>query len=88
MRPIDADELKERWTIASPEPYNTDSAEVIDSIDSAHTLDVAAIVRCKDCKYFKLWRSVSPTCTYWTDWWDMKTDPDGFCYHGEKKDDQ
>lgn len=37
MRLIDADALKERWTIASPEPYNTDAAEVLDSIDDTPT---------------------------------------------------
>lgn len=37
MRLIDADVLKERWTIASPEPYNTDAAEVLDSIDETPT---------------------------------------------------
>lgn len=29
-----AERLKERWTIASPEPYTTDAAEVLDSIDT------------------------------------------------------
>lgn len=29
---IDADKLKERWTIASPEPYNTDTAEVLEAL--------------------------------------------------------
>ena len=29
-----AERLKEKWTIASPEPYNTDAVEVLDSIDN------------------------------------------------------
>ncbi len=48
--------------------------------------DIVNVVRCKDCKYFRLWYGASSTCTYWTEWWDMKTDPDGYCYHGEKKE--
>ena len=46
MRLIDADALKKRWTIASPEPYNTDVAEVLNSIDEQPT----AIGQCKECK--------------------------------------
>lgn len=44
-RLIDANELKAQWTIASPEPYNTDAAEVLDSIDKAPTID-ALPLRC------------------------------------------
>lgn len=29
-----AERLKERWTIASPEPYTADAAEVLESIDN------------------------------------------------------
>ena len=52
MRLIDADALKKRWTIASPEPYNTDAAEVLDSINEAPTVD-AVQTPCKigDCVY-------------------------------------
>lgn len=53
MRLIDADELKEQWTIASPEPYNTDAAEVLDSIKEAPTIDAVPVVRCKDCKHHR-----------------------------------
>ena len=52
-RLIDADRLKERWTIASPEPYNTDAAEVLASIEEAPTVDAVEVVRCKDCKYYR-----------------------------------
>lgn len=38
MRLIDADELVKKWTIASPEPYNTDAVEVLDSIREAPTV--------------------------------------------------
>lgn len=51
MRLIDADELAKEWTIASPEPYNTDAVEVLDSIREAPTVDAVPVVYCKDCKY-------------------------------------
>ena len=49
-RLIDADRLKERWTIASPEPYNTDAAEVLASIEEAPTVDAVEVVRCGECR--------------------------------------
>lgn len=55
MRLIDADELAKKWTIASPEPYNTDAVEVLDSIREAPTVDAVAVTRCKDCKYLRVW---------------------------------
>lgn len=51
MRLIDANELAKKWTIASPEPYNTDAVEVLDSIREAPTVDAVVVTRCKDCKY-------------------------------------
>ena len=51
MRMIDADELEKKWTIASPEPYNIDAVEVLDSIRNMPTIDAMRVVRCKDCKY-------------------------------------
>ena len=51
MRIIAADELEKKWTIASPEPYNTDAVEVLDSIRNMPTIDAVRVVRCKDCKY-------------------------------------
>ncbi len=49
MRLIDADALAKKWTIASPEPYNTDAVEVLDSIREATTVDAVPVVRCRDC---------------------------------------
>lgn len=51
MRLIDADELAKKWTTASPEPYNTDAVEVLDSIREAPTVDAVPVVYCKNCKY-------------------------------------
>ena len=55
MRLIDGDELAKKWTIASPEPYNTDAVEVLDSIREAPTVDAVVVTRCKDCKYLRVW---------------------------------
>ena len=55
MRLIDADELAKKWTIASPEPYNTDAVEVLDSIREAPTVDAVLVTRCEDCKYLCVW---------------------------------
>lgn len=41
---IDANALKDRWTIPSPEPINTDAAEVLDSIDEQPTVDAVEVV--------------------------------------------
>lgn len=46
-RLIDADALKEVWTIASPEPISADAAEVLASIDNAPTVDAVPVVRGK-----------------------------------------
>ena len=44
-RLIDADALKEIWTIASPEPYSTDATEVLYSIGAQPTAyDVDKVV--------------------------------------------
>lgn len=55
MRLIDGDELAKKWTIANPEPYNTDAVEVLDSIREAPTVDAVVVTRCKDCKYLRVW---------------------------------
>ena len=44
VRLIDADKLTKKWTIASPEPYNTDAVEVLDSIREAPTIDAVLVV--------------------------------------------
>lgn len=47
MRLIDADALEKKWTIASPEPYNTDAAEVLDSIREAPAVDAVPVVHAR-----------------------------------------
>lgn len=55
MRLIDADELAKKWTIASPEPYNTDAVEVLDSIREAPTIDAVPMVHGR-------WENGNPIC--------------------------
>ena len=89
MRLIDADALEKKWTIASPEPYNTDAAEVLDSIREAPAVDAVPVVRCKDCVHWD-----DDPDTYGTDdgpkgkcmkSFEMMC-ADDFCSHGERKD--
>lgn len=84
MRLIDADTLKEKWTIASPEPYSTDTAEVLDSIEAAHTIDAVPVVRCRECKY---WKHNLENDTYCSGP-DGLSDPeeDDFCSYGHRKE--
>lgn len=64
-RYIDADALKEQWTIASPEPFSTDAAEVLDSIDSAPTVDAVQVVRCRDCKHAEPYKRMNGATGYY-----------------------
>lgn len=77
MRMIDADELEKEWTIASPEPYNTDAVEVLDSIRNMPTIDAVLVVRCKDCYQSVVIGNVLH-CTYWR----KNTDENGYCHEG------
>ena len=50
---------------------------------------MAELVRCKDCKHYKQnpWRKEeNMMCMCWCDW--IATDPDDFCSHGERKDNE
>ena len=80
MRLIDADELAKKWTIASPEPYNTDAVEVLDSIREAPTVDAIVVTRCKDC------RSYNKPKTGWCEVHLDREHPDDFCSYGKRKD--
>lgn len=43
---------------------------------------IVPVVRCKDCKWFRLYEKDSePFCGYWDGY---NTDANGFCYMGEK----
>lgn len=45
------------------------------------------VVRCKDCKHFRVWENGSPTCEHWTYVDDVSTDPDAFCSYGERREE-
>lgn len=87
MRLIDGDSLAKQWTIASPEPYNTDAAEVLDSIGEAATVDAVEVVRCRDCKYSanakwnKKGYRICPAS-------HMEITDDDFCSYGERGNDR
>lgn len=85
MRLIDADKLEKEWTIASPEPYNTDATEVLDSIRKAPTVDAAVVTRCKDCEYL-VNATVNDNGFLICDISDMEIAPDDFCSYGEPKE--
>lgn len=58
--------------------------DVLATILNTPTLN---IVRCANCKHYQEWGdNHPPTCRMWTDQWDMPTDPNGYCHHGELKD--
>lgn len=86
MRLIDADELAKEWTIASPEPYNTDATEVLDSIRNAPAVDAVVITRCKGCKYAYInsfaVSSGEALCTLS----GKPMQQDDFCSYGEPKE--
>lgn len=86
MRLIDADALKKEWTIASPEPYSTDAAEVLDTIDEAPTVDAVEVVRCKDCEDYAMWSN--GRAMHYCDKYCCAMNDDDFCSYGRRKDDE
>ena len=86
MRLIDADELAKKWTIASPEPYNTDAVEVLDSIREAPTVDAVVVTRCKDCRYRGLICCPAMHETIGNGLVDYAVD-NGYCWCGKPKED-
>lgn len=85
MRLIDADKLEKEWTIASPEPYNTDATEVLDSIRKAPTVDAVVVTRCKDCRYRGLICCPAMHETMGSELVDCAVD-NGYCSCGEPKE--
>lgn len=88
MRLIDADKLEKEWTIASPEPYNTDAVEVLDSIREAPTVDAVPVTRCKDCAHYdmgaclKIYSDGNVCSAAW-----QTRKPDDFCSYGKRRED-
>lgn len=85
MRLIDGDELAKKWTIASPEPYNTDEVEVLDSIREAPTVDAVVVTRCKDCRYRGLICCPAVHETIGNGLVDYAVD-NGYCWRGKQKE--
>lgn len=84
MRLIDADALKDRFSLTGPV-----GVSVRRVIDNAPTIDSVPVVRCKDCKHnYGLthggeYCSVDIVCDYW------ETDGLGesdFCSYGERRE--
>ena len=89
MRLIDADALEKRMYVI---PYydNRDEDAVIDEIYKAPTVDVAPVVRCKECKH---WYEYScneeyGSCHFWqaNDNENTETESDDFCSYGQRKE--
>ena len=60
-----------------------DFSHVITAVLNTPTIK---IVRCVNCKHYREWDDGnSPTCMMWTDQWDMRTEPNGYCHYGEIK---
>ena len=64
-------------------------------INEQPTIDAVPVVRCKDCKYYRQNKPYliagvpimgNLVCEKWAD--GCRTDPDGFCFMGERKDDE
>ena len=49
--------------------------------------DYVNVVRCRDCKHSRVWENNPMTCAFWTDQWDMPTEPNAFCSYGERRAD-
>lgn len=61
-------------------------AEIVsEALEQQIAADVVEVVRCKDCKYFRRWNDGSTTCLFWTEQWDMTTEPNGFCSYAERE---
>ena len=80
---IDADSLKQRiidnW-------YTAD--DIIVDVDREPTADVVKVVRCKDCKWSVEHYDTDGNVPYWVcKNWDGGTDADGFCYEGERREE-
>lgn len=85
MRLIDADALKRRAITVrffGKDIMMVPTAE----IDDAPTIDAVEVVRCKDCKASRVYGKT----TQWLACEDVMegqaTDPDGYCYLGERRE--
>ncbi len=79
MRLIDADALKEKYTMVI-KSYSGGIMErpavLLETIDKAPTIDAVSVVRCKECIYWK-----NTLCQAW----HRVIPKDGYCSIGERK---
>lgn len=54
--------------------------------DNFPTVDAVPVVRCKDCKYSKLWYSERRRCFLWSETGNSVWD-DGYCSYGERSEE-
>ena len=66
--------------------YDSALTTMKDMLQGFPTADVVEVVRCKDCKFYKDWGDCI-TCLYWTEDWDVSTEPNAFCSYGERRTD-
>lgn len=82
MRLIDADALKERAIrVSTVKEHCYMKAVGIHEIDKAPTVDAVEVVRCKECKYYNVFRLECHNAHM-----NGYIGADGFCSYGERKD--
>ena len=97
MRLIDADALKyhledlRSYTeLEEPDAYyrgETNALKVaIGRIDRAPTIDAAHVVRCKDCRHYKVSPGQCPATETGDPRYDWTPAPNWYCADGERKD--
>ena len=87
MRLIDADTLPRHEQLEPMGNGKYENIEVVygDDIDNAPTIDAVPVVRCKNCKHRYI--TGSTTHYYVCDFMDAEYNDNGYCHHGERKDD-
>ncbi len=81
MRMINADELIVM-------EYGGIKFVPVEFINGAPTIDAVPVVRCKDCKFYRLWRSEYCCQGFTADPYEyLYTGPDDFCSSGERRTD-
>ena len=78
MRPIDADVLRKKISDVH------ENKNIYQMIDEMPTVDAVPVVRCKDCKYYKVEGGQCPADNTGDRYYSWIPDPDWFCADGEK----
>ena len=90
MRLIDADALIEDiksfwdWDSIDGITATTVLKQTISDISHAPTIEAVPVVRCKNCKHRYI--TGSTTHYYVCDFMDAEYNDNGYCHHGERKD--